>query len=121
MTASPQCENTLLASICHIHAAPLSQQLLAYFGSIRDECRVLMQWMKSDTAATGIVYRICEKVIEIDNHRRNHRNPCLHEVLSKEHAGHGGRYQEVQEQVNDRSDHSVCPGRKKAAQKLGGH
>jgi hypothetical protein len=30
-------------------------------------------------------------------------------------------YQQVQEQVNDRPDHSVCPGRKKAAQKLGGY
>jgi len=37
----------------------------------------------------------------INHHCRNHRDPCPEEVLSKEHASHGGRYQEVQEQVDD--------------------
>jgi len=67
-----------------------------------------MQRVKSDATATGIDYRICQKMIDINHHCHNHRDPCSEEVLPKEHASHNGRYQEVQEQVNDRPKHMAC-------------
>jgi hypothetical protein len=51
-----------------------------------------MQRVKSDATATGIDYRICQKMIDINHHCRNHRDPCPEEVLPKEHASHNGRY-----------------------------
>jgi len=63
--------------------------------------------MKSDAAAAGIVHRISQQVIDIDQHGRNHCDPGFREIPAKENAGNGSRYQAVQEQVNDRPQHRI--------------
>ena len=101
--------NTIDSIQRHVNKQAEAQQSQSWpkrNGSVRGDHRILMQRMKSDTTATGIVYRICQQVININHHCRNHRDPCPEKVLSKEHASHGGRYQEVQEQVDDWPDHA---------------
>ena len=47
-----------------------------------------MQWMKGDTAAIRIVDWVCEQVIEVHEHRREHDEPRLLPVTPKEQQSH---------------------------------
>jgi len=40
--------------------------------TVGSNCRVLVQWMKTNAAATGIVNRIRQQVIDIHNHCSEH-------------------------------------------------
>jgi hypothetical protein len=88
-------------------------------GGVCEKRRILMQRMISDAAARGIVNRIRQQVINIHDHRRYHREPRPQEILPEEGTGNRGGHQQVQEQVNNRSEHEDLT-MKKAAQNLGG-
>lgn len=59
-----------------------------------------MQGMKADTAATSIIYRISQQVIQINQHRGTHYQPRTQEILAKKTSGYCCRHQQVQQQVN---------------------
>jgi len=62
--------------------------------SLRQDCqqrinqhdRVLVQGMKSDAATAGIVNRIRQQMVYIDQHCREHDEPCPDEILFEENS-----------------------------------
>ena len=83
-----------------------------------------MQRVKTNAAATGIVYWIRDQVIDVDQHRCKHREPCFKKIFSEEHSGYKSRQDQMQQQVYDGPEYRICQhvelGIKKAAQELGG-
>lgn len=47
-----------------------------------------VKWMKSNAAAVGVIYRIGEQMIEVDEHRGHHEEPGSPPLFTKEKPRH---------------------------------
>ena len=61
----------------------------------------LMQWMETDAATVRIVYRISEKMVDIDEHGQDHQAINDLPAVSKEQAGDYRRDNKMQAQVEN--------------------
>jgi hypothetical protein len=80
-----------------------------------------MQRMKTHTAPAGIVHRIRQQVVQINQHRRQHDQPGFQKLFAPGNTCNGGRQREVQQHMYEWLDHLLfTEPKKKAAQNLGG-
>lgn len=65
---------------------------------------ILMQQVKADAATVGVENRICQQVVQIHRHRRNHDEGCLPTTLPAEAERYQERGTEVEGVMQDGTD-----------------
>jgi hypothetical protein len=69
--------------------------------AIKQNWKQGVQGMKSDAAATGVVYGGCQQMIEIYQHGRHHQNIGQFPVMAKKQQDDNRRNDEMQGEVYD--------------------